>query len=75
MTNEEFCLIESVRSARDMSFQDSVRYLRGLVLIAGDHEAAHSLRQTVIELCETDAQLELIASGQLKLPLEAEAAK
>lgn len=71
MTDLEFTLSESVRLGRaELSYCDYLRYLRGLLLLAGDIEEAAALRQIVLSLDASDRQLELIASGQLKLHLD-----
>lgn len=72
MTPQEFAIIESVRHARSLSYYDCLRYLHGLLTLIGDCDEAHQLRLALVALNEGDAQLELIASGQLNLPLDGE---
>lgn len=67
----EFFLQSSVNHARTMPLTDSVRYLRGLLEVAGDHPAVSELRHAFVCLTESDRQLELISVGQMKLPLPA----
>jgi hypothetical protein len=68
MTDEEYCVAESVKLARSLPLADAVSYLRGLVKLAGDCEAIAPAREACMKLSEADEQLELIASPQAKLP-------
>lgn len=70
MSCEEFCIAESIRHARTLSYCDALSYLSGLVLLAGDTPEAQPLREAVADLAHSDRQLELIADAQLKLKLE-----
>lgn len=54
----------------ELPLADAVTVLRGALCIAGDHAAMTSLRRIYIQLRESADQLDLIASPQLKLPLE-----
>jgi hypothetical protein len=69
MSDVEFAIREIVRHARGLPLADAIRLLTGFVLLAGDIQEVHALRAALIPLQASDAQLELIASGQLKLNL------
>jgi hypothetical protein len=68
-TPEEYFLNESLAHARDLPLKDSVRYLKGLCLSVKDETFADRVRLYMTNLSETDMQLHLIQTGQLKLPL------
>jgi hypothetical protein len=70
LTDEQFCVAEIAQCARRMSYPDSFRLLRGFLKLAGDAPEVHDLRDAVLALDAADAQLELLASPQIKLPLE-----
>jgi hypothetical protein len=53
---------------RSMSLHDGVRFLRGILAVAGTHPAFDKLRETYHELASADDQLEVLG-GQLKLNL------
>lgn len=71
MTAEQFFISEAAKHTRGLSYRDSREFLRGLLLVCGDAAEVAALRDILRTLDTTDAQLELIASGQLKLDLEA----
>jgi hypothetical protein len=55
-----------------MAYCDSLRFLRGLILLAGDTEEVADLRSTLIAMEALDQQLELIAHPQQRLNLNGE---
>jgi hypothetical protein len=55
---------------RMLPLADAVAMLRGALVVAGDHPAMQDLRGTFRDLVSADDQLGLLASGQLKLPLD-----
>lgn len=69
MSPEESFIAETVRLARLMPCVQAVSYLRGLVLLCGDCDIIAPVRAALMKMAEGDAQLELIASGQLRLDL------
>lgn len=66
----EFFLNESLAHARTLPLAESVIFLRGMLQSCSDSEAINRIRQIYIPLSESDRQLELIQSGQLKLVLK-----
>lgn len=58
-----------VALARTMPLAEAVKFLRGALIVAGEHEAMTDVRKAYVSLAHGDQQLELIASGQLKLNL------
>jgi hypothetical protein len=71
MTLDECAFVsESVRYARTLPYTGCLQYLRGMLKACGDLDALGDVREIVQQLSDSDAQLELIASGQLKLNLE-----
>lgn len=64
MTPEEYCVSESIKLARSLPLSDAAKYLRGLVLLAGDCEVIAPAREACMTLIAVDAQLELIAAPQ-----------
>jgi hypothetical protein len=69
MKAEEVFIRHSVAYARSLSLCESVEYLRGMLSLCGDSEVTHSVRETFVQLSHCDAQMELIATGQMKLNL------
>jgi hypothetical protein len=66
---EEFFFQIAVATALELSNRDCLKFLKGMLFFGGEHPAAQNLRQLVTARAECDAQLELIATGQLKLNL------
>lgn len=65
-----FCA-EMSAHARTLPMRDATLFLRGaLILIGAESDAVSELRSAFMRLSAADAQLELIASPQLKLPLK-----
>jgi hypothetical protein len=62
-------------TARTMPLRDAAAFLQGALCLAGEHDAVAEVRTTYYRICESDAQLELIASGQMRLPLTGEGAR
>lgn len=73
MTAEEFFISQSAQYARSLPVMQSVQFLRGLLLLVGDKAEVDAIRRVYVNLCEEDSRLELIASGQLLLPLDGQA--
>jgi hypothetical protein len=69
--DETFFLGESVRHAKTLTVGDCTRFVAGMIFALGEtHPAIPRLRRVVTQLMDSDAQLELIKLGQLKLDLE-----
>lgn len=67
--SEAFFVAEAVRHARTLQYPEMMKFLRGMnfaIDAKPDYDAFHKVYQT---LNRCDEQLELIASGQMKLPL------
>lgn len=64
-----FFVAELCRSARAMPVADSRRLLRGALALMDEAPAIEPVRLVYRQLAEADAQLELLAAAQLKLPL------
>ncbi|HMJ06381.1 MAG TPA: hypothetical protein VK474_09030 [Chthoniobacterales bacterium] len=65
---ELFFIGESIRHALTLSLPDAVKFLEGLLGSLSEH---HPARPRLViarnDLVDADAQLELIATGQLKM--------
>jgi pyridoxal biosynthesis lyase PdxS len=61
---------QSLAHARTLPLTEARIYLHGLMLLTEGEAGMGPVRIAYQHLCESDAQLELIASGQLRLPLE-----
>jgi hypothetical protein len=69
---ELFFIGEAIRYARTLAFRDALTFLDGLIETAGiGHPAYPRLVLAKDQFTSGDAQLELIAAGQLKLDLPA----
>ena len=66
----EYFLTESIAHARALPLGESVVFLRGMLQSCSDTKAVQRIRALYIPLSESDRQLELIQSGQMKLPLK-----
>ena len=53
-----------------MSYCDCLSYLEGLLVTVGNNDDVLPIREAVAAIRRSDQQLELIASGQLRLNLE-----
>jgi hypothetical protein len=69
--NQEFFLAECCVHARRLSVPDAVKFLRGLAATCGEDPAVDSVRTILIALSESDRQLELIQTRQMKLEFSA----
>jgi hypothetical protein len=69
MDAETFFIEHAVGYARTLPLPDAVAFLRGMSLSVKDGSAADSVRKIVVVLSDSDKQLELIQTGQLKLAL------
>jgi hypothetical protein len=63
---EEFFVQVSIATAMNMSNRDCLKFLQGMLFLAGEHDALAGVRRLVMARAECDAQLELIAKDQLK---------
>ncbi|MDB6111299.1 MAG: hypothetical protein JWR69_3049 [Pedosphaera sp.] len=64
---EELFLKESLGHARTMPIPRAIIFLRGLLLLCPENPAVDQIRAIYSAMMESDHQLELIHSGQLKL--------
>ena len=64
---QQFYIRKSIFFARQMSFPDSLLYLRGFLESSPDTPEFHQIREIFSRLVADDRQLELIQTGQLKL--------
>ena len=74
MTNQdttptEYFVASLASDVRRMPVADARTFLRGLLILVGDDTRVDPLREIYRHLDLGDAQLELIASGQLKLAI------
>ncbi len=70
MRTEEILFVsESLRHARTLPHGEMMRFLRGMCFATSEVEDYQEVRNLYSRLNECDEQLELIASGQLRLPL------
>jgi hypothetical protein len=68
---ESFFVAQSITHARTLPLSDCVKYLRGLLdAIGKNHPARRSLSTLYTALHISDAQMDLIEIGQLKLKLD-----
>lgn len=67
---EQFFFSEACAHARTMKISEAALFLRGLLECTGGGELAERIRAIHISLCESDRQLALFQTGQLKLPLK-----
>ena len=67
--NQKFFLEQSLFFARSLSYHDCLRYLEGLLASCHDEPQVNAVRQVFVEMMHSDAQLELIQTGQLKFKL------
>lgn len=66
---EHFFISESIEHARELPLRDCIKYLKGFLMILGDHPAKAAVNTVCETLSSTDQQLDLIQIGQLKLAL------
>ena len=69
--DERFFVTEAVRFARTLPYDEALKFLRGMMKTCGDVEEIGEVRKLVVQMTANDAQLELIASGQLTFGLDA----
>ena len=65
----DFFIRESVSHARSLPLESAMNYLGGMLLLSNESPQLGAVRSALNTLRNSDHQLELIASGQLKLPL------
>ena len=71
--NTGYFICECVAYARTLPISRSVDFLRGLLLVADPRATdLNQVRSALNKMTECDQQLELIASGQIKLALAPE---
>jgi hypothetical protein len=72
--NEEqaraFFIASIAAHARTLPASDAVNFLYGALLVCGERDELDPLYKAYTQLRDSDAQLELIASNQLRLPLD-----
>lgn len=71
MDSVDFCIRQTAHFARTAPLSESVQFLRGLLQLAGEDERVGPLRQLFFNLQSSDSQLELIATGQMRLDFPA----
>lgn len=64
---QEFFYAECASRARELPLTEAVKFLHGMSLSCGDAPADNLVAKILIALSESDRQLELIQTGQLKL--------
>ena len=62
----------NVAYARSLPLTEAVEHLRGMLAACVDAPALDEVRRVVATMRDSDTQLELIASGQLRLSLAGE---
>jgi len=70
--DEHFFITESIRYARSLPYLDCLKYLRGMLYACGDSPHVADVLDLVHKMEQNDQQLELIASGQLRLGLDSD---
>lgn len=71
----EFFVRGAIAHARTLPIGEAVKFLRGLLEMAGDQPEVAEVRQVFVKLSDSDHQLELISRPQLNLPLDGAATK
>lgn len=69
---QQFFLCECIAHVRELKLADAVLFLRGMLESVEDEALKSPIQNAFVLLTESDRQLELIQSGQLKLRLPAE---
>lgn len=64
---KDFFVAESIAHARSLPLADAVVFLQGLLQSCSDADALAPIRNAYIAMSQSDKQLELIQTGQLKL--------
>ncbi len=75
MNAAEFFVSKSIELSRKMPLGEGIEFLHGMLEVIDGSPAAPSVRNAYNVIRDCDHQLELIASGQLKLELPAPPAK
>jgi hypothetical protein len=70
MSPEEFLIHKNIGLARTLPLPDAVQLLRGLLVLCGDSDGTKELRFIYTNLSESDRQLSLFETGQLKFAFE-----
>jgi hypothetical protein len=66
--NEQFFIAEAISHARDLSFTECLRFMRGFTAsISESHPSAPLLKSALAQLSATDAQLELLQVGETQM--------
>jgi hypothetical protein len=71
MTSSEFYVSTAINLARKMPMGEGILFLKGMLEVADGSPVAPTVRKAYNALFDCDHQLDLIASGQLKLELPA----
>ena len=66
-TAQQFFYVECVAHARQLPLADAILFLSGMLQSCSDEKALAPVRNCFITLSESDKQLELIQTGQMKL--------
>lgn len=66
---QKFFFAECAARARELPLSDAVKFLRGWSVSCEDSPEQESVRRILVALSESDRQLELIKTGQMKLQL------
>lgn len=74
-TDTRFFIIESIRHARTLPYTECLKYLRGLIVACGDLDEIADARALVRVMDQNDAQLELLATGQMRFYLDSDSYK
>lgn len=69
-SHREYFFQEAIAHARTLPVPDAVKFLGGLLQSCTDNDGVAPVRNAFIALSQSDRQLELIQSGQLKLNLQ-----
>ncbi|ODU24016.1 MAG: hypothetical protein ABS95_02490 [Verrucomicrobia bacterium SCN 57-15] len=70
MTPQEFLIRKNIGMARTLPLHEAVLLIQALLQLCGDSDATKELRFIYTNLSESDRQLGLFETGQLKLSLD-----
>ena len=70
MSPEQFFIQQAIAHARSLPLAEAVLFLRGLLALAEGDDSLREVRLIYAALSESDRQLSLIETGQLRLPLD-----
>ena len=66
-TPQDYFVVQAITHARTLPMADAVIFLRGLLQSCNDERAFAPVRNAYMALSQSDKQLDLIQTGQLKL--------